>query len=252
MVHRLMSFHQESSDVAKLNRQAAYHPVAVHPQTFEVLEWALKFSANSGGCFDVSIANELVDWQFLPRPSFTTSLPCGSWRDIELRPEGTVLFHRPLWIDLGGIAKGYAVDRAAESLRSCGASSIVVNAGGDIRVNGRHAEPIALDIGYETNCLPVLELKDGSVASSTGRRHRRWHRGRWCGPHVHGMRRSPAPTERFVCVAAERCLVADALTKIVMTEGPRSAGLLRKFDASAHFHELRTGWRHLGTKMAVP
>jgi thiamine biosynthesis lipoprotein len=243
-VHRLMSFHQEDSDLSRLNRRAVHEPVAVHPDTFEVLRWALRFSSCSNGCFDVSVAAELVDWQFLPRPSSGTCDPRGTWRDIELRSDGRVVFHRRLWIDLGGIAKGYAVDLASESLRAWGAQRSIVNAGGDIRVNGQQAERIALDTGSVASALSVLELSDGSVASSSGHRSRGWRR-RLCGPHVHGVRRTPAPTERFVCVVARRCVVADALTKLVMAEGPQSRDVLLQFGAEAHLYDRLTGWQHL-------
>lgn len=244
-VHRLMSFHQEDSDVSRLNRSAVREPVAVHPHTLEVLSWAIKLSSCSNGCFDISVGAELVDWEFLPRPSARKCDPQGSWRDIELRSDGSVVFHRPLWIDLGGIAKGYAVDRASEILRSWGAQCSVVNAGGDIRVNGKQAERIVLDTGSPASALAVLELSDGSVASSTGRRHRRRYRGRLLGPHLHGASRSPAPTERFVCVVADRCVVADALTKVMIAEGVNGANLLRRFGASAHLHDPVLGWEHL-------
>lgn len=150
-VHSLMSFHRPDSDISRLNAHAHRNPVAVHPWTFDVLRWALRFSQCSDGCFDVSVASQLVDWRLLPAPSSVTdaSLPRmeGSWRDIELRPDGKVRFRRLLWIDLGGIAKGYAVDRATESLRRNGASLSVVNAGGDIRVSGSDTERIALNTG---------------------------------------------------------------------------------------------------------
>jgi len=248
-VHRLMSFHREDSDVGRLNRHAVHEPVAVHPHTFEVLRWAIKLSSCSNGCFDVAVAAELVDWEFLPRPSGRRCDPQASWRDIELRSDGSVVFHRSLWIDLGGIAKGYAVDRASETMRAWGAQHSVVNAGGDIRVNGNQAERIVLGTGSPTNSLPVLELRDGSVASSTGRRQQRRHRGRLLGPHIHGALRSPAPTQRFVCVVAERCVVADALTKVVMAEGANSAESLRRFKASACFHDPERGWRHLDARV---
>ena len=241
-VHRLMSFHRQDSDVSRLNRHAVHEPVAVHYQTLEVLRCALKFSSCSDGCFDVSVGAELVDWRFLPRPSGNTCSPVGSWRDIELRSDGCVSFRCPLFVDLGGIAKGYAVDRASEILRFWGAQHSVVNAGGDMRVIGKKKETIALDIGCPAADLPILELRNGSVASSTGRRRRR---GRLLGPHVHGARRSPASTDRFVCVVAECCVVADALTKVVMAEGPQSVELLRQFGASAHLHDRVSGWLHL-------
>lgn len=244
-VHRLMSFHREDSDVSKLNRSAAHKPVAVHPHTLEVLRWALAFSSSSKGCFDISVGAELVRWGFLPSPPGDICHSPGSWRDIEIRSDAHVLFHRPLRIDLGGIAKGYAVDRASETLHSWGAQRSVVNAGGDIRADGEHTERIALDTGRSGDALPVLELHNGSVASSSGCGQWRWHRGRLVGPHLHGVLRSPAPTHRFVCVVAERCVVADALTKIVMAEGRNSAEVLRRFEASAHLYDCQDGWEHL-------
>jgi len=250
-VHRLMSFHQASSDVSRLNAQAHRLPVAVHSWTHDVLRWALRFSLLSDGCFDISVGGELVDWQFLPSPPGAVSRPQGSWRDIELRSDGRIQFHRPLWIDLGGIAKGYAVDRATECLRARGVPFSVVNAGGDIRVSGWRTERVALDTGQGTQSFlsarPVIELRSGSIASSCGHRQRRWHRGRLCGPHVDGERRSPAATDRFACVIAEQCTVADALTKVVMARGAESASLLRHFAASAHIHDPGWGWRHLET-----
>jgi FAD:protein FMN transferase len=250
-VHRMMSFHEAASDVSRLNAHAHRRPVPVHPWTVDVLQWASTFSSRSRGCFDISVGAELVDWQFLPPPSGETRRPEGSWRDIEVRSDGTVRFHRPLWIDLGGIAKGYAVDRATESLRRGGAVLSVVNAGGDIRVSGPRSERIALEVDsqFTANALPLIELKDGSVASSFGRPRQRWHQGLRYGPHVDGLQRAPSPTDRFVSVIAQQCVVADALTKVVMAKGPESGNLLRHFGASAHFCDPDAGWRHLETPM---
>jgi len=245
LVHRLMSFHDGTSDVSRLNCSSVRRPVEVHPYTMEVVRRALAFSAASNGCFDVSVGAELVDWQFLPAPSGDAHASGGSWRDIEILPENRIAFHRPLWIDLGGIAKGFAVDRATERLRILGASQTVLNAGGDIRVQGQIAEPVRLAVESASETMPVLELTDGSVASSSGHRQRHWHNGHLYGPHVDGIRRMPAPTDRFVCVVAKDCVVADALTKIVMAKGIESVNLLQQFDASAYLHDPATGWQHL-------
>ena len=161
--------------------------------------------------------------------------------------ESRVVFHRPLCIDLGGIAKGFAVDRATECLRAHGAYETVVNAGGDIRVQGRNAEPIQLSAEFSgsNGRMPVLELTDGSVASSSGHLARRWLGARWCGPHVDGVSRSPAPTDRFVCVVAERSMIADALTNVVMVRGKESAQILQTFGASAYLHDSAGAWQSL-------
>ena len=254
-VHRLMSFHERGSDVTRLNVHGDTMPLSVHPWTLDVLAWALRFSRLSDGCFDISVGAELVDWRFLPAPPGAVRRPRGSWRDIELRPDGKVLFHRPLWIDLGGIAKGYAVDRASECLRRRGASCNVVNAGGDIRVRGRRAELVALNIGPGTpsfrDAVPMIQLSNGSIASSSGRHQWCRRQGSTCAPHFDGVRRRPAPTGRFVSVIAEQCTVADALTKIVMVEGANSANLLRKFGGSAHVHDPTNAWLHLGAEVDV-
>jgi FAD:protein FMN transferase len=255
-VHRLMSFHEESSDVSRLNRSGALGAMPVHPYTFEVLQCAQKIAARSEGCFDISVGVELVEWQLLPSPSGAAIPPKGSWRDIEILSDSRVIFHRPLWIDLGGIAKGYAVDKATECLRACGAEHSVVNAGGDIRVQGRNLELIRLgfvpaDKEQRPETVPVLELTDASVASSSGllRQHR--HSGRLCGPHVDGVSRSPAPVDRFVCVVAEQCVIADALTKVVMASGADSRELLRQCGATAHMYDPSDGWKHLAAEMEI-
>jgi|SRR5579863_1992653 len=173
-----MSFHDGASDVSRLNREATDRPVVVDPRTFEVLRWARAIAECSNGCFDIPVAAELVEWGLLPSPAGASRRPEGSWHDIELLTEGRVSFHKPLWIDLGGIAKGYVVDRATERLRDCGAVQVVVNAGGDMRGHGAHAERLGLQLEVPANPAPMLDLTNGSVASSSGQRHRRWRDGR--------------------------------------------------------------------------
>lgn len=243
-VHRLMSFHETSSDVSRLNREGALAPVAVHPYTFEVLHWAQRIAAGSQGSFDISVGIELVDWGILPSPSTSVMSGRASWRDIELLPDYRVFFHRPLWIDLGGIAKGYAVDKATERLHAQGVEHSLVNAGGDIRVQGRHAERIRLGVPWLDTSAPVLEVANASVASSSGGLPIPLDEGQSFGPHVDGRSRTPAPRGRFVCVVAESCLVADALTKVVMAEGVGSSELLQQYGAIAHIHDAMAGWQH--------
>jgi thiamine biosynthesis lipoprotein len=250
-VHRLMSFHDPGSDLSRLNRTVADKSVEVHPYTYEVLRQAIGFSASTGGCFDVTVGAELVEWELLPRPAGAGNASHGSWRDIELLPGNRVVFHCPLCVDLGGIAKGFAVDRATESLRANGALQTVVNAGGDIRVQGKDAQPIQLSAESSMGMMPVLELTDGSVASSSGHLQRRWHSGRLRGPHVDGVHRSPTPTDRFVSVVAERCVIADALTKVVMAQGAESTAVLFQFGASAYVYDPGYGWQYLEAERAV-
>jgi thiamine biosynthesis lipoprotein len=249
-IHRLMSFHETSSDISILNREAAHGPVAVAPETYDVLRHSLDMAAASGGVFDVTIAAQLVAWGFLPRPENAPSPdPEASWRDIEL-DQGCVRFRRPLWIDVGGIAKGYGVDQAMEriirsvvpvqDLQCC------VNAGGDLRVAGSKPERVALRTAKPSANLPVIEIENGSVASSSGREHLRRHDRRLVGPHLNGLSKAPVGTRTFVTVIAETCVLADALTKVVLGGGKAADTVLRDRGATAYVQNARGAWRILG------
>lgn len=244
-VHRLMSFHEDGSDVARLNREAAIRPVTVDRRTFQVLARAISFAAASGGVFDITVAAKLAEDGFLPRPPAACQPDAAaSWRDIELSRDGSIRFHRPLWIDLGGIAKGYAVDQAIECMRGDPEAQTCVNAGGDLRVSGPQAQLVCLNL-VDAEGVPAVRLQDGSLASSSGRALRRAQNRAWVGPHIDGRRRRAAGTGSFVSVLAQDCVVADALTKVVLAQGARSEALLRRFAASAYLHHERYGWRAL-------
>ena len=246
-VHRLMSFHEPESDVSRLNRAVPHEPVAVHPLTYGVLQSSRQFAERSGGCFDITVAAELVDWGLLPAPASPHRPdPRGSWGDVELHPDGTVELLRPVWIDLGGIAKGYAVDRAVERLRASGIAHGCVNAGGDLRVFGPDREPVHLNPDTAPDReWSVIEIENASVASSGGSGIRQ-HRHRPAGPHVDGRDRRPVGAHVFASVVAERCVVADALTKIVLALADRSEELLREYGATAYLYSAGDGWRTLG------
>jgi FAD:protein FMN transferase len=246
-VHGLMSFHDDASELSLLNREAAVRRVRVHPYTYDVLTQARAMAEATDGTFDITTGFELVEWQLLPR-SDNAATPGGCWKDVELHGDGWVRFRRPLTIDLGGIAKGYAVDRAIERLLHFKPVSAVVNAGGDLRVTGEAAERVGLYFeGIErTRSAPVLELQNGSLASSSGHLSRKLFQGTTVGPHVDGQKREPASSRRFVSVVAASCVTADALTKVVMARGAGARAALEQFDAQAYVHDPGEGWTILG------
>jgi thiamine biosynthesis lipoprotein len=152
-----------------------------------------------------------------------------------------VRFHRPLWLDLGGIAKGYAVDRAIDRLRAHGVPQGCVNAGGDLRCFGAEPERIQLRCALFTDEVPVIELSEGSLASSSSA-----DREGATGWHIDGRTRRSLNVPRFTCVLAEQCLYADALTKITLAEFEDAAALLALYAATAHHYDAEHGWRTLG------
>jgi thiamine biosynthesis lipoprotein len=224
-VHRLMSFHEAQSDVTCINRDASRAPVAVDARTREALALALAFARESQGRFDPTVAAELVGWSLLPRPADAPE-PAGDadWRDIEMLDDGRIRAARPLWIDLGGIAKGYAVDRAIECLLALGIELARVDAGGDLRRIGPGMEPVHIrDPSAPHRTARMMLLGEGSIASSGSYFER---------AHVDARTRTPI-LDRAVSVVADRCAVADALTKIVMSDADAAAPLLEAWNAQA-------------------
>jgi thiamine biosynthesis lipoprotein len=239
-VHRLMSFHDEASDISRLNRNAFDHPVAVHRWTFEVLDTALEFHRRSAGVFDIGVAPALQALGMLPRRGGEAPLPAAMAKDadaIALLSDGTVRFRdRGVRIDVGGIAKGYAVDRAVEVLRLCGMGEGVVNAGGDLAVFGPHPHAIHIrDPRQPARPMCQVGLSDAALASSAGR-FDPLASGEPAGSAVIDPRNG-APVHGVVgaTVRAPACVVADALTKIVMAAGEGAGPLLESCGASALF-----------------
>lgn len=252
-IHGLMSFHAPDSDVTRLNQRAAREAVEVDPRTRAVLERALEFAAASDGAFDVTVAPCLVAWGRLPHPPGASEPdPAAGWRDVELCADGRVRFHRPLWIDLGGIAKGYAVDRAIERVAGDSTARWVVNAGGDLRVAGRGTEAVLLQTDRPSDAgAAMLELEEASLASSRAAPGSPTDAGSpvaACegGSHVDGRSRRAIGAGRFVSVVARECVVADALTKVVLAMGEASAPLLRRNAATAFLQGADGRWQTLG------
>lgn len=239
-----MSFHEPDSDVSRLNRAGAGNPVAVDPQTFAVLTQAQLFAEASKGIFDITVARDLVGWGLLPRPDGPDPDPAASWRNIELTAPDHILLHRPLWLDLGGISKGYAVDQAVAAMNLPPEVQCSVNAGGDLRIQGPAPERILLRAPADDGHVPVVELENASLASSSGRDNPRSVGNAEVGPHVNGQTHRCTGTRNFVSVVAADCMVADALTKLVLAMDADADAILKAHDATAYLHDGQ--WRTLG------
>ncbi len=113
-VHRLMSFHDPASDVSRLNRDAGIRPVPVDAWTHEVIATAIDLQRGSNGAFDITVAPALQRLGLLPALDGRPAAEGRAAGDaIALLPGGLVRFRDPATrIDVGGIAKGFAVDRA--------------------------------------------------------------------------------------------------------------------------------------------
>jgi thiamine biosynthesis lipoprotein len=236
-VHRLMSFHEPESDVSRLNREASGQAVAVDPWTFGVLETALDLNRRSNGAFDIAVAPALQVLGLLPTvPGSRPAAPAAARaEDIELLPECRVRFHRPgVRIDLGGIAKGFAVDRAVDALRAHGMPSGLVNAGGDLAAFGPRPQTVHVrDPRDPRRLVCTIDVREEALATSGGR-FDPFASGDVLGSTiVDPATGEPTQAIRGATVRAPSCMIADALTKVIAIAGEPASALLDHFDASA-------------------
>jgi FAD:protein FMN transferase len=239
-VHRLMSFHEPASDVSRLNRHASPDAVAVHPWTYQVLDLAFELHRSSAGTFDVTVAPALQALGLLPRVVGGAALPPATAGSValELCPDCRVRIVQPgVTLDLGGIAKGFAVDRAVDALRRHDMPRALVNAGGDMAAFG-HDQPVPVHIRDPRNPLAVLyrsAIQNEAMATSGGRIDPVRAAASAGSAIVEPRSRQPVRAIAGATVRAATCVVADALTKVVMIMGEGSAALLAQYHASAMF-----------------
>jgi thiamine biosynthesis lipoprotein len=228
-----MSFHDPDSALSRLNAAASGREVIVDAPLYEVLSQARRLFDASHGLFDCTVGADLVARGLLPRHGDGPSPGDATFDDVVLLAGSRVTYRRPLSIDLGGIAKGYAVDRAVAALVAGGVGAAVVDAGGDLRVLGSTAVPIRLRDLAGDRLIEAGSLADGAIATSQSYRV--------------GSRQSPSAIvdprarrvvdERALCsVIAPTCTIADGLTKVLAIGGLLDPALLRTFDAAQLVH----------------
>ncbi|WP_009959680.1 FAD:protein FMN transferase [Verrucomicrobium spinosum] len=233
-VHRLMSFHDPHSDISRLNTDGRGRPVPLHPWTIEVLRCAENLKNDTAGLFDVCIAGSLLHLGYLPGQG-TKVPPLCRFGIIKLYDNHQARLYGGAYVDVGGIAKGFAVDKAVDILRGIGGLSGIVNAGGDLRVFGAKSQLVNLrDPSEPGTSHHAIQLKDGALATTGSYFSRKkLPEGAWVAPLIHPHTRRANPGSRSVTVAAPTAMLADALTKVAwFARAEDSARLLKTYRAS--------------------
>lgn len=212
LVQARMSAFDPDSDLGRIQRFAHRQAVAVHPWTYEVLQLAQHLHAQSGGLFDPGVAPQLAAWGLLPEGRCG---PAGSSIAQLILQDGQVRSDGPCHLDLGGIAKGFAVDRAIDALQAHGVRCASVNAGGDLRVIGPEAQAIYLRQPHRSQPVWAGMLQDGACATSAIYFSQQTHEGQPISALVHPKRRQALQSQDSFSVLAPLCAVADALTKVL-------------------------------------
>lgn len=242
-VDATMTRFSDSSEVGLANLKAISEPVRISGATALVLEEALRWAVASDGAFDPCLGRAVALWDVggraEPPPADQVRGLAGRrmYRSLEigeLGGEPAVLICDPeAAIDLGGIAKGYGVDRAVEALRSYGVYNGLVNVGGDLYALGVSEDGDPWKVGIRDPDDPeglvgTVEVSDGAVATSGDYIRYFQHAGRryhhMLDPATGEPRRT---TMRSVTVMADHCISADAAgTAIFGMPAPAASRLL--------------------------
>lgn len=245
-VDKLMSDYKSDSEISRVNRDAFEQAVKVSASTFEVLQRSVEYSELSGGAFDITIAPLAGLWRAAAEAN---SIPTeaelqqarskvGYEKLVLDANEMTVRFAvEGMKLDLGGIAKGYSIDKAVEAMQAGGAIGGMVDVGGDIRCFGLPPEgKKTWRIGLQDPALPegddetlgggagrilmVLKLTNAAVATSGGYQRFVLIDGK---RHSHIINRdtgASAQDASSVTIISQNATDADALATAVSVMGP--------------------------------
>jgi FAD:protein FMN transferase len=173
----LMSTYKPESQLSQVNAHAYERPVKVDPDIVDVVQKSLEYSRLSDGAFDITYASVgyLYDYRKHVHPTqaqIDAALPSVDYRQLRIDPKANTIrfLHPGMRIDLGGIAKGWAVDRGVEILRHMGIEHAMVNAGGDTRLLGdRLGKPWIVGIRdprKDNAVVTRIPLQDEAISTS--------------------------------------------------------------------------------------
>jgi len=240
----LMSVWKDGSDVLRINAAAGSAAVVVSPEVREVLHASQEVSDWTEGKFDVTFAALSGLWKFdqdidghVPdRSQIAPRLPLIDYRALQLDDRaGTASLTRAgMKVNLGGIGKGYAIDRTVTILRDAGLTNFMIQSGGDLFVSGRRGErPWRVGIqdprGAPNTLFAALELSDAAFSTS-GDYERFFIRD---GHRYHHIldpdTGEPAKVSRSVTIMAKSSTAADGLsTGVFILGGERGMALIER------------------------
>lgn len=231
-LEKILSREATGSDLHRINEAAGREAVEVNPETIFVLRSALEFAELSDGAFDPTVAPLLEVWGFggdfpaVPaQEELARARELVNYRLVEIDEEkGSVFLPVPgMRLDLGGIAKGYIVDRGQESAQES-TSAVFINAGGDISIRGRKPSGedwrVAVqDPDNPDRFLAIITMEEGSVATSGDYQRFFEEEGQRYHHIINPFTGMPAYELSSVTVVATDTMTADALSTVIFVLG---------------------------------
>lgn len=231
-IEQLMSPWIETSDVSRLNRSAGKEWIKVSPETFDVLKRSQKISGLSEGAFDITIAPLTGLWRKARErgvpPAYEevkNTLNLVNYKNLLIQSDRRIfLKNKGMAIDPGGIAKGYAVDRAFETLMSFGYKNLIINAGGDLRTGGlKNNQPWSIGIQNPRapeNVMATISVIDSAIATSGDYEKFFFHQGKRYHHILNPKTGFPADGCQSVTILLKNGMMADGLATAVFVLGP--------------------------------
>jgi thiamine biosynthesis lipoprotein len=236
-----MSTWRPDSDLMRLNAAPTGIWVTVPERLVEVLRLGLEIGRASDGAFDIGMGDAVTAWGFGPEaaaPARIRSAMAASRRpahDLLKIGEGRVRKSAAVALDLNGIAKGYGVDRLAETLRTLGIGDALVGIDGEMRALGLQPDGTPWSVAVEApdpeRRAPhsILALQDAAVATSGDYRHWVEAHGRRLSHTMDPRRGAPVrASPASVSVVAPTCAEADAWATALMVLGEAAGGRLAR------------------------
>ena len=233
-IDELMSHYKPESQLSQINARAAQEPVQVDAELFDLIKLSTHYSVITEGAFDITYASvgHLYDYPHHVKPTeaqIKAALPGVNWRNMLLDPvHHTVRFeHAGMRIDLGGIGKGYAVDRGIAILQARGFQHALVTAGGDSRIIGdRMGRPWVIGIrnpddkDQVVTRIPIVN----SAMSTSGDYERYFDEGGIRYHHIIDPRTGHSASKvRSATILGPTATETDGMSKTAFVLGPEKA-----------------------------
>jgi len=240
-INQQMSTYIEDSELSIINQSNSHEWLEISPELFKVISSALEISQLTGGAFDITVGNLVNLWGFGPDDthsimpddeSIESAMRASGYLNIELQtqPYAIKKLNSDIYLDLSGIAKGYAVDRVSEYLDEKYLSSYLVDIGGEIRTKGEKRNEQPWRIGIEKplaktrEVLRIVTLVNEAMATSGDYRNFFVKNGIHYSHTIDPRTGYPIRYNLLsITVLDQSAMVADALATALLVMGPEGS-----------------------------
>lgn len=218
-IEACLSFHQESSEVNAINNSYKNTILTISNYLYEILLISKELYIKSNKIFNISFRNN--DFDFL--------------NDIDLTEENKIKINKEVKIDLGGIGKGFAVDKGVEKLIGSGFQTGGINAGGDMKIFGKEQQALYIRSPLAQNkAIKIKEDYNCAIATSANYFRNNSHTSPKDPGIINPTNKQIWDGNRSISIISPSCAISDALTKVVaMVENSLAEKILNNFKAEA-------------------